>query len=154
MYTISGTPSQSGSFPYTVTLTGGCGVTTISGTINVTPDNTITLSSSIGSDNQTICNNTVLSSITYSTVGATGASFSGLPTGVSGSFSANTVTIIGTPTVSGTFNYTITLTGGCGSITKTGTTNSTQDNTVTLTSAPNSCNTTSSRQCYCIRKTS
>ena len=137
VYTISGTPSQSGSFPYTVTLTGGCGVTTISGTINVTPDNTITLSSSIGSDNQTICNNTVLSSITYSTVGATGASFSGLPTGVSGSFSANTVTIIGTPTVSGTFNYTITLTGGCGSITKTGTINSTQDNTVTLTSAPN-----------------
>ncbi len=137
VYTISGTPSQSGSFPYTVTLTGGCGVATISGTINVTPDNTITLSSIVGSDNQTICNNTALSSITYTTVGATGASFSGLPSGVSGSFSANTVTIVGTPTVSGIFNYTITLSGGCGSVTKTGTINSTQDNSVTLTSAVN-----------------
>jgi hypothetical protein len=66
-----------------------------------------------------MCINTAISSITYSTTGATGANFSGLPTGVSGSWSSNGIIISGTPTVSGTFNYTITLTGGCGVVTET-----------------------------------
>ena len=41
--TISGTPTASGPFTYTVTLTGGCGVITATGTITVTPNNTVTL---------------------------------------------------------------------------------------------------------------
>jgi len=97
--------------------------TATSGTITMTvnPNNTITLSSASGTDSQTLCINTAITDITYTTTEATGATFSGLPTGVTGSWSSNTVTISGTPTASGTFNYTVTLTGGCGTVTATGT---------------------------------
>jgi hypothetical protein len=79
----------------------------------------ITLTSAPGTDNQIVCVNTAITPITYSTTGATGASFSGLPAGVTGTFSGGYITISGTPTVTGTFNYTVTLTGtgGCGSVT-------------------------------------
>jgi hypothetical protein len=86
-----------------------------------TISNSSTLSSVSGTDNQTICLNNSITSITYTTTGATGATFTGLPTGVTGSWSNNIITISGTPTVSGTFNYTVTLTGGCGTVTSTGT---------------------------------
>lgn len=122
--TISGTPSTTvGSpFDYTVTLTGGCGTVTATGTITVTPDNTITLTSAGGTTAQTVCINTAIINITYSTTGATGATFSGLPTGVTGTWVSNVVTISGTPstTVGSPFDYTITLIGGCGAVTTTG----------------------------------
>jgi hypothetical protein len=133
--TISGTPTVSGPFSYTVTLTGGCGLVTANGTINVTPDNTITLSSAAGTNAQTVCINTAITNITYATTGATGATFAGLPAGVTGGFAGNTVTISGTPTVSGPFNYTVTLTGGCGTVTANGTLSVTPANTITLSSA-------------------
>ncbi|MCX6246085.1 MAG: hypothetical protein NTU98_15430 [Bacteroidetes bacterium] len=133
--TISGTPSASGPFNYTITLTGGCGNVTINGTITVTPDNTILLSSAAGTDNQSVCVNTAITNITYTTTGATGASFSGLPAGVTGAWAANVVTISGTPSASGPFNYTVTLTGGCGNITINGTITVTPANTITLSSA-------------------
>lgn len=119
--TISGTPSTSGSFNYTVTLTGGCGTVTATGTIRVTLTNSITLTSPANTVNQSICINSPISNITYSTLGATGATFAGLPTGVTGLWASNVVTISGTPTVSGPFNYTITLTGGNGIATSAGT---------------------------------
>jgi hypothetical protein len=64
-----------------------------------------------------------MTNITYSTSGATGATVSGLPAGVSGSWANNTVTISGTPTATatGTFNYTVTMTGGCTGGTNTAT---------------------------------
>jgi len=133
--TIICTPPASGVFNYTVTLTGGCGIVTANGTITVTPDNTITLTSSVGTDNQTVCINTAITDITYSTTGATGATFLGLPTGVTGNWAGNGITITGTPSVSGIFNYTVTLTGGCGNVTITGTMTVTPDNTIALTSA-------------------
>jgi hypothetical protein len=119
--TISGTPTVAGTFDYTVTLTGGCGNVTATGTIIVQPDNTITLSSDPGTDDQTVCVNTAITPITYSTTGATGATVSGLPDGVELNFSNGGITISGTPTETGTFNYTVTLTGGCGNVTATGT---------------------------------
>lgn len=80
------------------------------------------LSSSPGTDNQTVCINTAITNITYSTTGATGIGTpTGLPAGVTASWSSNVVTISGTPTVSGTFNYSIPLTGGCGNVSITGT---------------------------------
>src|SRR6185436_11390778 len=76
---------------------------------------TISLSSAAGTNAQTVCVNTPIANITYSTTVATGASFSGLPTGVTGNWSSNVATISGTPSVTGTFNYTVTATGGpCG----------------------------------------
>jgi len=140
--TISGTPTVSGTFNYTVTLTGGCGTTTATGTITVKPNNTITLTSATGTNNQTVCINTAITNITYSSTGATGATFSGLPTGVTGNYSGGNITISGTPTVSGTFNYTVTLTGGCGTTTATGTITVKPNNTITLTSAPATTNQT------------
>jgi len=122
--TISGTPTVSGNFSYTVTLTGGCGTASAPGTISVTPKNTITFSSASGTNAQTFClNGTIptIKNITYTTTGATGASFSGLPPGVIGSWASNTVTISGTPTVPGTYSYVVTLTGGCGVVTASGT---------------------------------
>jgi hypothetical protein len=120
--TISGTPSQAGTFNYTVTLVGGCNPTTAQGTmvVNLT-NNTITLTSAAGTNNQSSCRNSTITNITYATTGATNATFTGLPNGVSGLWNNNVVTISGTPVpTSGTFSYTVTLTGGCGNITATG----------------------------------
>jgi hypothetical protein len=134
--TISGTPTAAGTFNYTVTLTGGCGAVTATGTITVNPiGNTITLTSAAGTNSQTVCINTAITAITYSTTGATGATFSGLPAGVTGNWEANVVIISGTPTASGTFTYTVTLTGGSGTGTATGTMTVNALNAVTLTSA-------------------
>jgi gliding motility-associated-like protein len=119
--TIIGAPSTAGTFPYNITLTGGHGIISYSGTITVTPANTIALSSAFGTNNQTICILTSITTITYATTGAQGAAFTGLPVGVTGSFTSNTVTINGTPTATGTYPYTVTLIGGCGSITSSGT---------------------------------
>lgn len=110
--TISGTPTVSGSYTYTITLTGGGCDYTKTGTITVTAANTVSLSSASGTNAQSKCINTAITNITYSTTGATGATFSGLPSGVTGSWSSNTATISGTPTVAGVHTYTVTLTGG------------------------------------------
>ena len=132
-FTITGTPS--GSFNYTVTLTGGCGTVTKTGSITVTPNNTITLTSAIGTDSQTKCINTAITDIKYTTVGAIGATLTFLPigiTGVTGTWVNNEFTITGTP--SGSFNYTVTLTGGCGAVTETGSITVTPNNTIALSS--------------------
>ncbi|MGC4041420.1 MAG: fibronectin type III domain-containing protein [Flavobacterium sp.] len=121
-FTISGTPTVNGTFNYTVTTTGNaCTVATATGTITVTANGTISLTSGVNTNNQTVFVGSSIATITYGTTGATGATISGLPTGVSGSWSANAVTISGAPSNTGTFNYTVTLTGGCGAITATGT---------------------------------
>jgi len=130
--TISGTPTASGTFNYSIPLTGGCGAVNATGTITVTPVNTVALSSAAGTNAQTRCINTAITNITYATTTATGATFSGLPTGVSGAWASNVVTISGTPSVSGTFNYTVTLTGGCGAITATGSITVTPNPTVNV----------------------
>jgi gliding motility-associated-like protein len=119
--TISGTPTVSGIFNYSIPLTGGCGNINATGTITVTANNTVAPASS----SPTLCIGTTLTNITHSTTGATGIATSstnhGLPIGVSATFASNTITISGTPTVSGIFNYSIPLTGGCDSINAIGT---------------------------------
>ncbi|WP_396198077.1 beta strand repeat-containing protein, partial [Flavobacterium sp.] len=115
---ISGTPTASGIFAYTIPLTGGCGSVSTSGTITVTADNTVSPASSA----PIICVNSVLPTITHTTVGATGiGSAIGLPPGVSAVWAANTISITGIANTTGLFNYSIPLTGGCGSIVATGT---------------------------------
>jgi gliding motility-associated-like protein len=114
--TISGIPAASGPFTYTVNTTGGCPLATATGTITVTPLNTVATGTS-----QTVCINSAITPITLATTGATGATVAGLPAGVTGTWSANVVTISGTPTVSGPFTYTVTTAGGCPPATTTGT---------------------------------
>jgi len=75
--------------------------------------NSIKLTSAAGTDAQTVCGGTAITPITYSTTGATGATFVGLPAGVTGNWNAGLVTIGGAPTTSG--NYIVVLTGGSGS---------------------------------------
>ena len=116
--TITGTPTASGTFSYTIPLSGGCGTVNATGTITVSPDNTAGAASS----SPTVCKNSAITDITHSTTGATGiGTASGLPAGVTASWSSNTITISGTPSASGTFNYTIPLDGGCGTVNATGT---------------------------------
>ncbi len=121
--TISGTPSVSGTFNYSIPLTGGCGTANATGTISVTPNRTAGAASS----SPTLCVNTPLSpDITHTTTNATGinqdgvSGANGLPAGVSATYTTNLITISGTPTVSGVFNYSIPLIG-CGTANATGT---------------------------------
>ncbi|MCU0461892.1 MAG: hypothetical protein MUF36_07760, partial [Bacteroidales bacterium] len=118
--TISGSPTSIGSFAYQIDLTGGCGAISTTGTINVKAPNSITLSSALGTDNQTVCNSTAIIDITYNTVSASSATVSGLPLGVIGNWASDVFTISGTPTATGTFNYLITTVGGCGVATASG----------------------------------
>jgi surface protein len=130
--TISGTPTEEGIFNYSIPLTGGCGSANATGTITVTPQNTVSLASA----SPDLCINTTLSSITHTTTGATGIGTStGLPAGVIASWSANTITISGTPTVSGVFNYSIPLSGGCGAVNAAGTITVSPNNTVSVASS-------------------
>ena len=116
VFTISGTPTASGNFPYTVTTSGSlCTEVSLSGTITVNANATITLTSAVNTDFQAVCINSPIINITYAIgSGGTGASITAgaLPAGVTGSFAAGVFTISGTPTVSGNFSYTVTTSGG------------------------------------------
>jgi len=74
----------------------------------------ISLSSPVGTDDQKVCVNVPIINIVYSLgTGVTGAAASGLPSGVSGVYTAGFFTISGTPTASGISNYTVTTSGTC-----------------------------------------
>ncbi|MBS1731994.1 MAG: hypothetical protein JST02_01740, partial [Bacteroidetes bacterium] len=87
-FSIVGTPTQSGTFNVTISTSGGCGVATANVTINVTAANTLTLTSAPGTDAQTVCSGASVTPVTYAVGGATGASATGLPSGVNGVFNA------------------------------------------------------------------
>lgn len=121
VFTISGTPTESGSFSYTVSVTGGCTAPTATGTVTVNPLATITLSSAAATANQDICLTSALADITYTVGNATGASVTGLPAGLTNVYTAGVFKISGTPTATGTFTYTVTVSGGCGTPASSGT---------------------------------
>lgn len=135
--TISGTPTASGTFNYSIPLTGGTGSVNATGTIIVTPANTVSAASS----SPTVIYNTAMTAITHTTTGATGiGTVTGLPTGVTATWSNNVITISGTPTDYETFNYSITLTGGCSIVNATGSINVVPVNTVEgASSSPTLC---------------
>ena len=134
-FTISGTPTENGTFNYTITANGNCAPATATGTITVSPNVTIALSSAAGTDAQDKCINTAITNITYAVSNGTAATVTGLPAGLTGTYNAGTFTINGTPTESGTFNYTITSTGNCAPATATGTITVNPNATIALSSA-------------------
>ncbi|MBN9299098.1 MAG: gliding motility-associated C-terminal domain-containing protein, partial [Filimonas sp.] len=142
---ISGTPTASGTFNYTVTATGACKSAVLTGTIIVNPDSDIKLISVNGTDGQTLCINKPLITIQYQVDNATNITVTGLPTGVTYGINGGTVTITGTPTVSGKFNYQIVATGLAKSATRDGSITVNPD--VTLTHG-----TGSENQGVCINK--
>jgi autotransporter-associated beta strand protein len=134
--TISGTPTETGIFNYSILLTGGCGNVTATGTITVNSVNTVTAASST----PTLCINTALTDITHRTTGATGIGIpNGLPVGVTARWAADSILLSGTPSDFGTFNYTIPLTGGCGDVSATGSITVTPANTVSAGSTSTVC---------------
>lgn len=77
---------------------------------------------SAASVSPSICINTAIPSIEHTTTFATGiGNATGLPPGVTASFSSDMIIISGTPTTGGTFNYIIPLVGGCAGASATGT---------------------------------
>jgi gliding motility-associated-like protein len=135
IFTISGAATQSGTFNYTVTTTGGCASASLSGTIIVAPNAAIALSSAVGSNNQSICVNTAVTAIRYQVTNATGAVAAGLPTGLAGVYANGLFSINGTPVQPGTYSYTVSTTGGCASASLSGTIQVNPDATITLSSA-------------------
>lgn len=147
-FTITGTPTAAGTYPFTVNTTGGCTPdATLNGTITVNPLSTIVLTSAPATTSQTICINTPLTDIIYTVgSGATGATLSSgaFPPGVTGVFDAltNEYKISGIPTSSGTFNYQVSTTGGCPTLPVSGTIVVNPEVTLALTSAAGSDNQT------------
>lgn len=122
--TISGTPTVSGTFNYSVTTTGGaCAPLTVTGTIQVDALHSLSLVSALGTDGQTVCENTPISSIDYQFGGsATGANVTGLPIGVASSNAGSIASINGSPSASGSYSYTISTSGGaCPAVSLNGT---------------------------------
>jgi gliding motility-associated-like protein len=135
VFTISGTPTVTGTFNYTVTTVSTCTNVSLSGTITVIATPTITLTSTTATTAQTLCVNDVISNITYLIGGSsTSATVTGLPAGVTGVYNAGVFTISGTPTVSGVFNYTVTTVSPCTQVSLTGSITVNALPTITLTS--------------------
>ena len=119
---ISGTPTVSGTFNYTVNSSGSCLSSTKTRTITVNPTSTISLTSAAGSNIQPVCSGNTINNIIYTLGGgANNASVTGLPAGISGSLAGNTFTISGSSTVNGVYNYIVTTSGGCAQANSTGT---------------------------------
>ncbi|MGD0733388.1 MAG: putative Ig domain-containing protein, partial [Terracidiphilus sp.] len=108
--TISGTPTASGTFNYTVTVTDSAGHTgTVNCSVTVAPPVSATCVSI------TAVQGVAITPVTMVGSGGSGGPYTfsatGLPAGLTISTSG---TISGTPTASGTFNYTVTVTDSAG----------------------------------------
>jgi len=91
--------------------------------ISVLPQNTVQLTSAIGSDFQNICTGSPISSISYSVFGISNIITDSLPLGVNASFVNNIITLSGTSSLVKENNYVINLLGGCAASTVTGSIN-------------------------------
>ncbi|MET4140085.1 putative component of type VI protein secretion system/RNase P/RNase MRP subunit p29, partial [Pedobacter sp. UYP1] len=136
-FTISGTPTAAGLITYTITATGDCQPTSITGTINVKPDVTIALTSAVKTDQQELCVNKAITQIEYQVTNGKAATITGLPSELVSAYDVLTgkFTISGTPATAGLITYTITATGDCKLAGITGTINVKPDVTIALTSA-------------------
>ncbi len=96
-------------------VTSGCG-SPVNATKLLTVNETNTTLSNPSAAIQTVCFNSPINNIVYTIGGSgTGATVSGLPTGVNATYNPSTkeLTISGSPSVSGIFSYSVTATGLC-----------------------------------------
>ena len=113
--TISGTPTASITtqlyIAIAVTTTGSCSNSSLLGTITVDPDDDLDLLSAVGTDAQVLCETEPITDIVYQfSGGASSATVTGLPLGLTFGISGGLLTISGTPpAVSSTtvFSYTV-----------------------------------------------
>ncbi len=109
-------------YNYVTTSPDNCSNTGENVIITINPDANIVLTSATGTDNQHVCLNDVITPITYTiNQGATNATLSGVPTGITGNYNSGVYTISGTANQEGVFTYTINTTGSCVQTSKTGT---------------------------------
>ena len=141
------TPSVAGTTTYYVRAEGGsCGTggTCKSVTVVVNAAGTITVSS--GNKDFSVCsgiNNGPY--VKYTITGATGATFSGLPSGITATLAGNVYTVSGSTTVpSGSYPYTVTLTGNAPC-----TNPAPLNGTITVNTIPTSFSYTTSPVTYC-----
>lgn len=96
-----------GYYNFTITTTGGCGTSSVNGYIIVIPNSPPpTLSSSIGTDNQTVCLGASIQNISY-TINSGNVSVYNLPPGVNYTLNGQEIIITGTPNQAGVYNYNI-----------------------------------------------
>ena len=121
---LAGTPTAAGTFNYSINLIGcpGSATASASGSLIVTPFNTLSFVSSVSSTNQILCSGSAMDSVRIRITGTTTFSTSGLPAGVTAILRNDTIVLGGTPLTGSPslpwandtlFNYTINLTGGC-----------------------------------------
>uniref|UniRef100_UPI002869F71F choice-of-anchor L domain-containing protein n=1 Tax=Flavobacterium sp. TaxID=239 RepID=UPI002869F71F len=133
--TISGTALETGTFNFVVSTLGGCSSASLSGSLVVKPEVELILTSAPITTFQSACMNTPITPIKYSVNnGATSATVTGLPTGISGVYNAGVFTISGSTATVGSFPYVVTTVGGCGTDTKNGTITINPNVTIALTS--------------------
>ena len=120
VFTISGTPTGTGTFNFLITTSGQCTPVTEDGTITITENSTIVLRS--GSEVQTLCAGDPIENIAYAIGGsATNATVTGLPSGITGTYSNGVFTISGSTSLAGSFSYLVTTQGLCDNVSLGGT---------------------------------
>ncbi|MFN8437948.1 MAG: Ig-like domain-containing protein [Cytophagales bacterium] len=128
-YSYSWTNVAAGTYSLTAVAKDNSGATTTSSSVSITvTSGTSTTAATLtkkgtGSSTQTVSLGSEIVSFYYLWTDATGATATGLPTGVTATVdaAASTITFSGAPTVTGTFNFTVTTTGSTTNASKTGT---------------------------------
>jgi gliding motility-associated-like protein len=122
IYTLQGSPTAAGTYTITIKPTGPCVDPLVSTTVTLTVNATATLSLFSGNANPVLCvnsNGLVVLPIVFSIGGgATNATVTGLPAGVTGTYNATTqkFTISGIPTTTVfpfTYNYSVSTVSTC-----------------------------------------
>ena len=111
---ITGTATTLGSYAFFVNTTGtSCNADTVFGLINVQSSAGLSLVSAIGTNVQTVNQNSAILTIVYLLSGtANSPVVTGLPAGVTTNVSGDSVIITGSPSNAGAFPYSITATSG------------------------------------------